>query len=201
MKGRGQARQQRVRCEGNGSAREAGGANAQALAKQHGDRRDMERVRCEGRGRVREAAHSSCSLIGIFCAIVPPAGASKAESGTAQRARRSQPVQAGSAPGGRRSQKALNVDGERHTCTMGRACKLGGGQNVAFWKRWCVPSARWPANALWQCSLALYASQSSRSGVCPACGATWHAVALLHWFYWLPVLACLSVWATGGAAA
>jgi len=114
---------------------------------------------------VREAAHSSCSLIGIFCAIVPPAGASKAESGTAQRARRSQPVQAGSAPGGRRSQKALNVDGERHTCTMGRACKLGGGQNVAFWKRWCVPSARWPANALWQCSLALYASQSSRSGV------------------------------------
>ena len=114
---------------------------------------------------MREAAHSSCSLIGIFCAIVPPAGASKAESGTAQRARRSQPVQAGSAPGGRRSQKALNVDGERHTCTMGRACELGGGQNVAFWKRWCVPSARWPANALWQCSLALYASQSSRSGV------------------------------------
>ena len=191
-----------MRCEGNGSAREAGGANAQALAKQHGDRRDMERVRCEGRGCVREAAHSSCSLIGIFCAIVPPAGASKAESGTAQRARRSQPVQAGSAPGGRRSQKALNVDGERHTCTMGRACKLGGGQNVAFWKRWCVPSARWPANALWQCSLALYASQSSRSGVL---AATWHAVALLHWFSIgyqpaaLVLLVCL--WATGGAAA
>ena len=35
-------------------------------------------------------------------------------------------MQAGSAPGGRRSQKALNVEGEGHACTMGRARKLGG---------------------------------------------------------------------------
>ena len=63
-----------------------------------------------------------------------PPQRSKTESGT-QRARQTQPVQAA----WKAEPQALNVEGEGHAGTMGRARTLGGGENVAFG---AYPSAR-----------------------------------------------------------
>ena len=161
----GQARREGVRCEGNGSARDARGANAQAKhAKQHATGETWSVCGARGGGEWG-AAHSSCSLIGIFCAIVPPAC-------PRNEARRSQArsVRGRLSPCRQRGRRSV----ERVECGRGGARWHDGARAHARGRRECgvrcVPvSTMTCTNALWPCSLKR--ARRHRAGAVSSAGA------------------------------